>query len=288
MIAELVFDCKNLIGEGALWDSQHNCLYWVDILNGKVMCWDEDSSEVITYDVGKYVGTVAISEYGKLLLALQDGIYLYDPSDGVLECISEIESDIPLNRFNDGKCDPAGRFWAGTMQINPIEATGSLYLLSENLEIKKKLYGITISNGLTWSLDHQKMYYIDTPTLEIKCYHFDPKSSNIEFDSVVAKVDGNNGVPDGMTIDENGNLWVAMYGGGCVNCFEEVSGKIIDKITLPTLHVTSCVFGGEDLSTLYITTAMDGLTKSEIVRQPYAGGLFKAKPGVKGVRFKNH
>ena len=290
MKAELVFDCKNIIGEGAVWDVKQQTLYWVDIMGKKVMSWDNESSQFNTYHIDQLVGTVAICENDLLLLALHHGIYYFNKETEELLKISDTESAFTLNRFNDGKCDPAGRFWVGTMQIDPIKPEGSLYLMHHDLSIEKKIDNLTISNGITWSLDSTKMYFIDTPTNEINIFHYDNDSGNIEFERVLVSIDGKDGCFDGMTIDENGNLWVAMYGGSCVKCYDKETGEVLDTVILPTSHVTTCVFGGKNLDTLYITTAKNGLTNEQLNNEPMAGGLFKAKVGVKGVpsfRFKN-
>ena len=290
MKAELVFDCKNRIGEGAVWDIKQQTLYWVDIMGEKVMSWDGMSSHFNTYNTSQLVGTVAICENDLLLLALHHGIYFYNKETKELLRISDLESTLPLNRFNDGKCDPAGRFWAGTMQIDPIKPEGNLYLLHHDLTTEKKIDNLTISNGITWSLDNTKMFFIDTPTNEIRIFNYNNDTGDIKFNRVLIKIDGKDGCFDGMTIDENGNLWVAMYGGSCVNCYDKDTGEVLDVVKLPTSHVTTCAFGGKNLDTLYITTAINGLTDEQLKNEPLAGGLFKAKVGVKGVpsfRFKN-
>ena len=290
MNAELVFDCKNIIGEGAVWDIKQQTLYWVDIMGKKVMSCKNENAYFNTYNIDQMVGTVAICENDLLLLALNHGIYFFNKETKELHRISDPESTLPLNRFNDGKCDPAGRFWAGTMQIDPINPDGSLYLLHHDLTIEKKIKKLTISNGIIWSLDNSKMYFIDTPTNEIRIYDYNNATGDIKFDRILIKIDGKSGCFDGMTIDENGNLWVAMYGGSCVNCYDKDTGEVLDVVSLPTSHVTTCAFGGKDLDTLYITTAINGLTDKQLKNEPLAGGLFKVNVGVKGVpsfRFKN-
>ena len=290
MKAELVFDCKNIIGEGVIWDTKQQTLFWVDIMGKKVMSRDGINSQFNTYHIDQFVGTVAICDNNLLLLALHHGIYFYNKETKELQKIADSESALTTNRFNDGKCDPAGRFWAGTMQIDPKEPVGNLYLLHHDLTIEKKLENVTISNGFIWSLDNTKMYYIDTPTNEIKVYYYDNNTGSIKFNKILVKTDGKDGCFDGMTIDENGNLWVAMYDGSCVKCFDKDTGKVLNIVTVPTAHVTNCTFGGKNLDTLYITTAINGLTEEQLKNEPLAGGLFNAKVGVKGVpsfRFKN-
>ncbi len=290
MKAELLYNCKNLIGEGAVWDVKQQILYWVDIMGKKVMSWNGVNSQFNTYNIDQLVGAVAICENDLLMLALHHGLYFYNINTGELSEIASPESALPLNRFNDGKCDPAGRFWAGTMQIDPIKPEGSLYLLHHNLTFEKKIENLTISNGITWSLDSTKMYFIDTPTNEIRIFDYNNDTGSIKFNRVLIKIDGKEGYFDGMTVDENGNLWVAMYGGNCVKCYNKDTGKVLDTVTLPTSLVTTCAFGGENLDTLYITTAINGLTSEQLKSEPLAGGLFKVNVCVKGVpsfRFKN-
>lgn len=199
-----------------------------------------------------------------------------------MEYIEKVEEDISHTRFNDGKCDPAGRFWGGTMAVSEAKPAGSLYCLNTDHKVKKMIDDVTVSNGLAWSPDHSTMYYIDTPTQKVVAYDYDLDTGNISNKRTVVTIPEAEGKPDGMTIDEKGRLWVAHWQGYQVSCHDPATGEKLIKIEVPVEKVTSCCFGGDNLDELYITTASTGLEKDDLEKQPYAGGLFKVKPGVKG------
>jgi len=198
----------------------------------------------------------------------------YNPKTKQLQNIYDPESDLPFNRFNDGKCDPAGRLWAGTMQIDePRQASGSLYRMSEDQVVHKMLSDVYISNGLAWNAAADKMFYIDTLQYKIMSFDFDIATGNIENQQALIQTGSES--PDGMTIDENDNLWVAFWGEGKVVCFDSRNGKKITQVEVPAECSTSCAFGGEDLDTLYITSAAkEG--------DELGGALFAVQVGVRG------
>lgn len=186
-------------------------------------------------------------------------------------------------RFNDGKCDPAGRFWAGTMDYDGKKNKGSLYCLDTDLTVKKVIDQISISNGIVWSIDQRTMYYIDSPTYQVVAFDYDIESGNISNKRIVINIDKKIGIPDGMAIDEQGNVWVALYGGGGVGCWNPHTGIQLSFITAPHAQlVTSCTFGGKDLQDLYITTASAGLDKELLDQQSNAGYIFHIRLPVRG------
>jgi len=191
-----------------------------------------------------------------LLRPLQNGFAFIDRASGEVKMIANPENHLPCNRFNDGKCDPAGRFWAGTMSLSEEPNAGNVYVLENKLAHTKTIEDVTISNGMAWSLDHQTFYYIDTPTLEIVAYDYEE------------------GYPDGMTIDNECMFWIAHWDGWQVTRWDPNTGEKLYRIKLPVAKVTSCTFGGENLEDLYITSAKIGLTKEELEKQPLAGSLF--------------
>lgn len=282
MNAELILDAKATLGEGAIWNQKEKILYWIDIEKGILHKFNPVSAKDEQFNLNKRIGTVVPSEKGGLLVALEDGIYHYNLlTDSISFIVNPAENSFEI-RFNDGKCDPAGRLWAGTMSLTGKQKAGALYCLNNNGDIEKKIDSVSISNGIVWSLDNKKMYYIDTPTGKVKEYDYDNATGKISFlrDAVVIPPDM--GYPDGMTIDSKGNLWIALWGGSAVGCWDPNSGELIYKIDVPVLNVTSCAFGGENLETLFITTASLGIQQDEQEKYPYRGGLFKADPGVKG------
>jgi sugar lactone lactonase YvrE len=279
---ELVLDAQAILGEGAAWSAERKQLYWVDIQAKKVHCYNpaDGSDHVIGLD--QQVGTLAPRLKGGLVLAMQKGLYFLDEATGRVELIADPESGLPANRFNDGKCDPAGRFWAGTMSDEEEPNAGSLYRLDPDLRWHKMLDGITVSNGMIWSLDGKTMYYIDTPTMEVSAFDYDLATGMISNRRPVVKISQGDGFPDGMTIDREGMLWVAMWEGWQVNRYDPGSGEKLASIPVPVARVTSVAFGGERLDELYITTARLQLASDELAEQPHAGGLFRVKPGVSG------
>lgn len=281
---ELVIDSKSELGEGSLWDYRAGRLMWVDI-KGKILNIynpvTDLNKEMFT---GQMVGTVVPTESGKVLVALQNGIYSFDPETGSKRLIVDPEADKPDNRFNDGKCDPSGRFWAGTMSLVGENVAGALYRLDADSSIHKMIDKVGTSNGIVWSADKTLMYYIDTPTLKVMEYAYNDETGDISNPRVAVQIPDGIGYPDGMTIDEDGNLWVALWGGSAVANFNPETGKLIRKIDVPAKNVTSCAFGDEDLGTLYITTARESTSDEELEKFPHAGGVFKIRPGVKGVK----
>ncbi|MEX2396965.1 MAG: SMP-30/gluconolactonase/LRE family protein, partial [Balneolales bacterium] len=202
--------------------------------------------------------------------------------------ITDPESHLPSNRFNDGKCDPRGRFWAGTMSYEVEEGAGSLYCLNPDLLVDKKITEVTISNGLAWNKQQDTFYYIDTPTRKLCSYDYEDFSGMISNRRVVREFKEDEGYPDGMTIDTEGHLWVALYGGGKVLRIDPANGNIVFEIHLPVPQVTSCTFGGAHFDELYITTCRENMSAEAIREAPLSGSLFKAKVAYKGspsVRF---
>lgn len=287
LTVDLLLDIRADLGEGSLWDEREKLLYWVDINGHKVYVYNPATGANIGYDVGQQVGTVVLRESGGVMLALKHGFASYDLASGKLEMIADPEADKPNNRFNDGKCDPAGRFWAGSISRAPQD--GALFRLDADMSVHKMIDDISCSNGIVWTSDRKTMYYIDSPVRTVVAYDYDDATGAISNGRVVINVPEEKGVPDGMAIDSEGMLWIAHYNGSAVHRWNPTTGEIMETIELPVSRVTSCAFGGENLDTLYITTAINGMSAEENAKQPHAGSLFVAKPGVTGTlsyRFK--
>lgn len=278
----VLVDIRALVGEGALWDEQAQVLYWVDILSSALYVYDPATGENRSYDVGQHVGTVVLRQSGGVMLALANGFAEYDLASGKVTILSDPESHLPGNRFNDGKCDPGGRFWAGTMAYTDQSTQGSLYRLDADLSVHKMLGNIAISNGIVWSHDKRTMYYIDTMVHNVRAFDYNNASGDISNERVVIPESPEMRMPDGMAIDADGNLWVAHYGAGCVRCWNPHTGQLVDQIDLPARNITSCAFGGKNLDTLFITSAAQQLDAAALAKQPLAGSLFSVKPGVTG------
>ncbi len=282
--ADLILDARAGLGEGAVWDSERETLYWVDINAGVVHAFDPATGEDRAFSVGEPVGTVVPRRSGGLMLAVRRGFASFNPETGAFRLVCDPDGHNPELRFNDGKCDPAGRFWAGTITGRDKPGRAGLFCLFPDLHAEQKLADVTNSNGICWRPDGRMMYYIDTPLQRVDAFDFDPETGSISNRRPVVTVPDDMGHPDGMTVDAEGKLWVAMWGGGAVHRWDPETAEHLGSIAVPASQVTSCAFGGRNLDELYITTARAGLTRKERRAQPHAGGLFKAEPGVPGVK----
>jgi sugar lactone lactonase YvrE len=281
--AELVLDAKAALGEGAIWDATRRVLYWVDILGYQVHVYDPISGQDRAIDVGQYVGTVVPRQSGGLMLALHHGFASLDLETEQVEMIVDPEQDLPGNRFNDGKCDPAGRFWAGTLALDSTPEVASLYRLDADMSVQKMLEEVSCSNGIVWTLDNRTMYYIDTFLRRVDAFDYTLETGAIRGRRTAFEVPSEMGYPDGSTLDSEGMLWVALWQGSAVSRWNPVTGELLQVVNVPTPNVTSCAFGGANLEQLYITTARNGLSEEALAEYPLAGGLFCADVGVIGL-----
>ncbi len=262
------------LGEGPVWDDVLKTICWVDILNGAIHEFSPKKNTHKTIPVHQMIGAVAVCTDGNFIAALQNGFAFIDRESGEIKMLEDPELHLPANRFNDGKCDPAGRFWAGTMSLSDEPGAGNVYVIQNGLVPEKKIEAVTISNGMAWSLNYQTFYYIDTPTFEITAYDYEKLTGHISNKRTVIKIANEDGYPDGMTIDSEGMLWIAHWDGWQVTRWNPDSGEKLGSIKLPVAKITSCTFGGENLEDLYITTAKVNLTEMELKEQPLAGSLF--------------
>ena len=285
MKPELLLDAHADLGEGPAWDAATQTLYWVDIHAGNLHHFDPASGSDDSIHLGQSIGCLAPRRNGGLVLALQGRFATVDPSAGVksLMPIVQPEPHQPGNRFNDGKCDPAGRFLAGTMDDAENAASGSLYSLTPNGMFRILLTGLRISNGLAWSPDGGTFYHIDTPTRQVTAYDYDLASGAIAAPRPVIQVPSELGWPDGMTSDTQGKLWIAMWGGARLTRWDPVNGKLLETIPFPALNVSSCTFGGPDLADLYITSALKEMTAAQLKEYPFSGDLFRLRTKVCGM-----
>lgn len=271
------------LGEGPCWDAAQQKLYWVDILEKKIHILDYVSKEIHSIELDQYVGAVVLNETGGLMAALQHGFHTIDLQSGAVEKLADPEGGLPDNRFNDGKCDPAGRFWAGTMSLINEEKAGALYRLDGDGSIHSIINDVSISNGLAWSPDESIMYYIDTPTRKINAFDYNKATGEISNRRTVIEVPEGEGAPDGMSIDVEGKLWIAHWGGWQLARWDPDTGQKLDSVQLPAAQVTSCAFAGPEMNELFITSAHAGLSEQQRAEQPLAGGLFTIKVDVPGV-----
>ena len=285
---DLILDSKSLLGEGPWWDNDKELLFWIDSLGCKIYKYNPAANINHTIMTNQYIGCVIPRKGGGLISCMQNGIYHVDYENSNIDLVCGIENDIQDNRLNDGKCDSLGRLWFGSMSMitkkkdGKSETRGSFYNFSEKSGVIKVFGNVGVSNGIAWNEDETKMYYIDSMTRSVACFDFDIERALVRNKKYIIRIPDYDGLPDGMTIDEEGMLWIAHYGGFQVSRWDPSTGKKIDKIRIPVPNVTSCIFGGKNLDELFITTARADLKEDDLKKYPLSGGLFKAATSVKG------
>ncbi len=275
------------LGESPYWSLERQSFFWVDIENGKLFEHHIESANTKTYTFPHRLTVVLEGKDGKLILGLDRKLASFDLETEELIWLLEVASDLPLNRFNDGKCDAKGRLWIGTLSRKFTKGSGALYRIGKDLKPEIQLTQLTISNGMAWTADNRTFYFIDTPTRQIKAFHFELASGKIEFDRIAIEIPEKLGFPDGMCIDREGMLWVAHYGGSGVFRWNPTTGKLIEKVELPVPNITSCAFGGENMDTLLITTAQENLSEAQLKEYPLSGDVFLVKTKTQGFPSKN-
>ena len=268
-------------GEGPIW--WDNCLFYVDIAGNKLLRLNPETSEESIWDVGERIGTIVPSKNDdEVIYAGDTGYVRFNLKTGSKTALADPEASMRgKNRFNDGKCDPAGRFWAGTISMIKNTGSANLYCLDTDGSLSLKVSGVTNSNGICWNAEATKMFYIDTPTQNVRAYDYDLESGAISNARVVidTAAHGYNSSPDGMTIDADGMLWVAFCHGACVVRFDPRTNKELQRVDLPCIETTACAFGGENLDRLFVTTGI----KADL-KEPDAGKVFVIDGlGIKGV-----
>jgi xylono-1,5-lactonase len=277
--AECVLPAEALLGEGALWSVREQALYWVDILGRKLHRFDPATARTSSWRFAEEVSALAerAGEPG-FIITLRRGFALFDPAaGGEPRYLHQPEATLPGNRFNDGKCDARGRFWAGTMDFACEAPTGALYRYDPDGRCTKHDSGFAVTNGPTWSADGRTMYFNDTVNGSVHAYDFDAERGTLSNKRPWLLFAPGDGVPDGMTTDAAGRIWIAHWGGACVSCHDPASARELCRVELPASNVTNCAFGGPDLQTLFITTARSGLSPEQLEARPLAGGLFAAR-----------
>ena len=280
MQIDLVLDAKTQLGEGPIWDAVRGRLLFVDIMRGDVHEFDPVTRADRVLHVNEPVGTVVPSRRGDWIIATQTGFARLDPASGAVHRIAHVEADSPDTRMNDGAVDPRGRLWAGTMSMTG-RRHGSLYRLDQDGRVARMVTGVTVSNGIDWSPDGTLMYYVDTLTGRIDVFDFDESWGAITNRRPFVTVPHRAGHPDGLVVDAEGGVWLALWAGGAIHRYMP-DGTLERTIPLPVTHPTKCAFGGADAGDLYITSAWIELTAAERDKQPLAGGLFVCRPGVPG------
>jgi sugar lactone lactonase YvrE len=278
--AELALDARANLGEGPVWDARTNELLWVDIMAGLVHRFDPVTGADVSVDVGQPVGAVVPRAAGGYALAVRDGFAVADTHLDDVRLVAPVDHERPSVRMNDGACDSSGRFWAGTMHVDEIPGAGSLYRFGADGRVETMLGNVTVSNGIGWSPDDTVMYYADTPTLGVDAFDYDAASGAISNRRRAVTIEEGAGQPDGLAVDEDGYLWIALWEGWGVRRYS-TDGTLIGIVEIPVARVTKPAFGGAALDELYVTTAVPDAPDA---KQPYAGGIFLARPGVRGLR----
>lgn len=272
MTLEVAIRTRAVLGEGPRWDAAAGRLLWVDIEACELHTFEEGEDRAIA--LGARVGAVAPATDGRVLAALADRLALVDLADGSTETVTEIPHADDL-RLNDGACDPAGRFWVGSMALDERPGAGALYRFSPESGLERMLGGVTISNGLGWSPDRRLMYYVDSPTQRIDVFDFDPATGEASGRRPFVEIEARDGTPDGLAVDAEGGVWQALFGGAAVRRYAP-DGTLDRVLALPARKVTACCFGGPDGRDLYVTTASIGGEPEP------AGSVFVARTEVGG------
>lgn len=279
-VIQCIADVRANVGEGSVWVPGEEALYWVDNKGRKVFRSDE-SGEVRTFRIPFEICCLAPRERGGFIAGTDRGIAEIDLEAGRYDVVANPEADLPGNRFNDGKTDPWGRFWSGTMDNAEKKASGSLYRFDRNLSWTKVDSGYRVTNGPAFDRARCRMYHTDSAARTI--YAFDlSETGDASGRRVFARFEEEDGSPDGMTVDSEGHLWVCFWDGWCLRRLSP-EGRIVERVDMPVQRPTSCAFGGPELDRLYVTSARLGFDEDALRMQPCAGGLFLVKMKVRGV-----
>jgi sugar lactone lactonase YvrE len=282
---ECVLEARATLGEGPSWDRESGALIWVDITEGIVHRFDPRTGRDHSVAAGQVVGAAVPRAAGGLVLAVQDGFAFLDGDQ--FELIAPVEADDPGRRMNDGKCDTAGRFWAGTQSYSLVPHAGSLYRLGLDRSVTRVVPDVTIANGIGWSPDDRLMYYIDTAERRVDVFDYNAVTGAVSERRPLVELPAEIGDGDGMAVDAEGGLWVAMWKGWAVRRYAP-DGRLDCILPMPVSHPTSVCFGGETLEELYITSARVNewgpLPDNQLAQEPLAGAIFRIRPGVRGLQ----
>jgi sugar lactone lactonase YvrE len=277
---EVAIRSAALLGEGPRWDAAARRLLWVDIEAGALHLFDPAGGADRAIPLGNRVGAAAPTETGGVLVALADRLALVDLDDESVRTLVEIPHGDGM-RLNDGACDPAGRFWVGSMALDYAPGAGALYRYSRDGGLDRVLDDVTLSNGLGWSPDGRTMYYIDSMAYRVDRFDFDLETGGISDRRPFAVIERGAGIPDGLAVDDEGCIWVALWGRGTIRRYAP-DGELDRVLAVPADNVTASCFGGEDGRSLYVTTASVELTAEQRSRQPLAGSVFVTEVDVSG------
>lgn len=282
--AELALEHTAYLGESPLWDEREQVLYWVNIKAGEIHRFDPATGRDTFHKVDSSVSSLVRRARGGLAVTLHKNFAFYDPATGAVEILDTVEGDRPEHRFNDGKADRQGRYWAGTMnQVNVGRPEAALYRFDGPGRVSRHVSEVIVSNGIGWSPDNRTLYYIDTLRYAVEAFDFDADSGTLNNRRPFLQIPPESrGLLDGLTVDAEGGVWCAVWNFGCLLRLDP-EGKLERVVRFPTTQGTSCAFGGADYGDLYITTAREGMNEAAVAKQPLTGSLFRCRPGVVGL-----
>jgi sugar lactone lactonase YvrE len=279
---ECVSQHRSLLGESPVWSVAEQALYFVDIHRPAIHRFSPASGELSTWAMSENVGSIGLRAGGGLVAALRRNFAVVDTADGAVVALQTPLFDAGDQRFNDGRCDRGGRFWAGTVQEKRVPGLAALYRLGADGRGEKMLDGLTVSNGISWSPDDRTMYVADSWERSIYAFDFDLAQGRIANRRVFAQFPDKVGIPDGATVDTAGCYWVTHFDGGRISRYTP-RGELDRVIDFPGPRPTSCAFGGADLKTLYVTSASFNLTPEQLAAAPLSGCLFALDVGAQGL-----
>lgn len=280
MTASLLYASYCKLGESPLWHPERNSCFWVDIEGCKLFEYNWTTADVTTREFSQRISLAVQGEENNLVVGLQGGIAGYDLTTGKLSWLTDLGRDWAHHRCNDGACDSQGRLWIGTMDMQDQDGTGSVYRVDKQPAFQKVIGKVSIANGIAWSPDGTRLYFTDSLTGEVWSYHY---NGDITFEKAAIRIPRSMGLPDGMAMDVEGMLWIALWGGFGVGRFNPLTGEMLNFIEVSAPHVSSCAFAGEERDQLVITTARHELDETTLRQYPQSGHVFVARPGVKGL-----
>lgn len=278
---EVVVAGRASVGEGPVWDEREQALTWIDIFGQRLHRFSPSTGASEVASFGGPVGFAIPRETEGLVVGIGRDVLTFDPASGEAQTVVHVPGDGPHVRLNDGKCDHLGRLWTGTTDDSGRESACGLYCIEPSGSARQVLGGLTESNGLDWDPAARLLYHVDTPTGRVDVLDYDPVAGLVENRRTLIQIDAADGYPDGLTVDAEGCVWVALWGGSAVRRYTP-DGELERSVPVPATNVTSCAFGGPNLDELYLTSATFGMTEAQLEAEPAAGSLFRCRPGVSG------
>ena len=279
---EVVQRAQALVGEGPVWLAAQRRVFWIDIKGLKIHAVDPSTGNAEMWPTPERIGALTPRSRGGFVALAKSGVKLTDVPFDRFEPVLQPDGDRPGNRFNDAKCDPAGRLWAGTMDDDEVAASGRLYRIDDLQTLRCIKDNVNLSNGLGWSPDGRTMYFVETLRGVIWAYDYDLAQGAATNERVFVRIPTSDGYPDGLCVDADGCVWLAHWGGWRVTRFAP-DGRVERVVRMPVPQVTSCAFGGANLDTLYITSAATGLNAAALSTAPLSGSLFACRVGARGL-----